>query len=117
MGPDIFRRFPKWLRGKNLSTNSGDERVASFGLWVGKIPWSRKWQPTSVLPQESHGQRSLAGSSQWSHKESDITEQLNVYILKILRRKLKEKLFRLFRYNIFDPKKYNTKFILIENLF
>ena len=27
--------------------------------WVGKIPWSRKWQPTPVfLPGESHGQRS-----------------------------------------------------------
>ena len=21
----------------------------SFDLWVGKIPWRRKWQPTSVL--------------------------------------------------------------------
>ena len=30
--------------------------------WVGKIPWRRKWQPTSVfLPGESHGQRSLEG--------------------------------------------------------
>ena len=30
--------------------------------WVGKIPWWRKWQPTPVfLPEEFHGQRSLAG--------------------------------------------------------
>ena len=30
--------------------------------WVGKIPWSRKWQPTPVsLPGESHGQGSLVG--------------------------------------------------------
>ena len=37
--------------------------------WVGKIPWSRKWQPTPVfLPGESHGQRSLAGYSPWCHK-------------------------------------------------
>ena len=29
--------------------------------WVGKIPWRRKWQPTSLfLPGEFHGQRSLA---------------------------------------------------------
>ena len=34
--------------------------------WVGKSPWRRKWQPTPVfLPGESHGQRSLAGSSLW----------------------------------------------------
>ena len=37
----------------------------------------RKWQPTAVfLPGESHGQRSLAGYSPWSRKESDTTEQL-----------------------------------------
>ena len=33
-----------------------------FNPWVGKIPWRRAWQPTSVFfPGESHGQRSLAG--------------------------------------------------------
>ena len=29
------------------------------------------------LPGEFHGQRSLAGYSPWSHKESDTTYQLN----------------------------------------
>ena len=42
--------------------------------WVGKISWRGKWQPTpAFLPGESHGQRSLAGYSPWSHKESDTT--------------------------------------------
>ena len=28
--------------------------------WVGKIPWRRKWQPTSLfLPGKSHGRRNL----------------------------------------------------------
>ena len=41
-----------------------------FDLWVGKIPWRRKWQPTPVfLPGKSHRQRSLAGCSPWSHKK------------------------------------------------
>ena len=32
--------------------------------WIGKIPWRREWQPTSVfLPEKSLGQRSLAGYS------------------------------------------------------
>ena len=32
-------------------------------LWVRKIPWSRKWQPTAVfLPWKCHGQRSLVGN-------------------------------------------------------
>ena len=31
-------------------------------------------QPIVILPGESHGQRSLAGSSPCGHKESDTTE-------------------------------------------
>ena len=42
-------------------------RKHGFNRWVRKIPWRRKWQPTSVLlPGKSHGQRSLAGYSLWS---------------------------------------------------
>ena len=49
-----------------------------FSPSVWKIPWRREWQPTPVsLPRESHGQRSLAGCSPWSCKESDTTERLN----------------------------------------
>ena len=34
----------------------------TFDPWVMKIPWRRAGQPTPVfLPEESHGQRSLAG--------------------------------------------------------
>ena len=46
---------------KNSPVNSGD-----LGLipGSGKIPWRRKWQHTSIfLPEEFHGQRSLAGYS------------------------------------------------------
>ena len=47
-----------------------------FNPWVDKIPWRRKWQPTLVfLPGESHGQKSLAGYSPWSHKELATTER------------------------------------------
>ena len=43
-------------------------------LWVGKIPWGKKWQPTAVfLPGESHGQRSLEGCGPQGRKESDMT--------------------------------------------
>ena len=48
-----------------------------FNLWVGNIPWSRKWQLAPVfLPGKSLGWRSLANYSPWGHKESDVTEQL-----------------------------------------
>ena len=50
-------------------------RRPGFDPWVGKIPWRRAWQPTSVfLPGDSHGQRSLADYSPWGRKESDTIE-------------------------------------------
>ena len=46
-----------------------------FNSWVLKIPWRRAWQSTPVfLPEESHGQRSLAGYSPQGCKELDMTE-------------------------------------------
>ena len=48
----LIMTFPGGSEVKKLPANAGD--------WVGKIPWSRKWQPTPVfLPGESHGQGSL----------------------------------------------------------
>ena len=45
--------------------------------WIGKIPWSRKWQPMPVfLCRKFHGQRSLTGYSPRGHKELDTTERL-----------------------------------------
>ena len=59
---------------KNLSAML-ETRVQSLG-W--EDPWRREWQPTLVfLTGESHGLRSLAGYSSWSHKESDVTEHTN----------------------------------------
>ena len=61
----IHGGLPRWLRGKQLTCQCWR---CAFNPWVGKIPWSRKWQPTpGFLPGESHGQRSLAGYP-WGHK-------------------------------------------------
>ena len=50
-------------------------RRCRFSPCVGKMPWSRKWQPNPVfLPGESHGQRRLEGYIPWGCKESDTTE-------------------------------------------
>ena len=58
---------------KNPSANVSHKRHR-FDPWVGKIPWRRKWQSTSIfLPRKSYGQRSLAGYSAWGHKETDTT--------------------------------------------
>ena len=50
-----------------------------FHPWVGKIPWRREWQPTSVFfLGEFHGQRSLAGYSPKKKKKLDMTEQTSL---------------------------------------
>ena len=55
-------------------------RRSGFSLWVGKIPWRRKWQPTPVLlPGKFYGLRSLVGYCPWDRKESDMTEWLHFH--------------------------------------
>ena len=51
--------FPRGSVVKNPPANAGDR----FSPWVGKLSWSRKWQPTPVfLPEKFHGQRSLVAT-------------------------------------------------------
>ena len=68
--------FPDGSANKDSASNSAV--TGDMGLLpgsVGKIPWRRTWQATSVfLPGKAHGWRSLAGYSPWGHKEPDMTE-------------------------------------------
>ena len=67
--------FPGGSVGKESACQYRRRKRYRFDLWVRKISWRRKWQPTSVfLLGESHGQRSLVGYSPLSRKESDMTE-------------------------------------------
>ena len=60
LGSELVCGFPGGSHGKESACNAGDS---------GLIPWRRVWLPTPVfLPGASHGQRSLAGYSQWGHK-------------------------------------------------
>ena len=60
-------------------------RKLRFDPWVGKIPGSRKWQPTPVfLPGKSNGQRSQAGYIPWGHKELDMTEHTHIHTEKCI---------------------------------
>ena len=61
--------------GKESTCQCRRCKRCGFNPWVGKTPWSRKWQPDPVfLPGKFHGQRSLVGYSPWGRKESDTTE-------------------------------------------
>ena len=72
------RGFPGGSVIKNPSANAGDIGDSGFNPSVGKIPWSRKWQPTPVfLPRKFHGQRRLVGYSPWGGKELDMSENHN----------------------------------------
>ena len=88
-----LHRLPRWHSGKESACQCKRCRKPGFDTWVRKIPWRRKWHPTSVFfPGKSHGQRSLVGYSPWGRKKLDMTERphfhfphflsvyLNVYI-------------------------------------
>ena len=84
-----------------------------FNPWVGKILWSRKWQPTSIfLPGKFHGQRSLTGYTSWGHKETGLSAHIHTernsdlenYVLKKL-----VPLFFLETFNVFNHLKKETK--------
>ena len=67
--------LPRWLSGERTCLQDRRHQRCGFDSWIGKIPWRRAQQPTPVfLPGESHGERSLAGYSPWSHKKSNMIE-------------------------------------------
>ena len=70
---------------KNPPANAGGIRDAGSVPGSGRSPGGgRARQPTPVfLPGESHGQRSLAGFSPLSFKESDMTGKLNTITYSI----------------------------------
>ena len=67
--------FPGGSLVKNLPATAGD---AGSSPGLGRFPWRRKWQPTSVfLPGKSKGQWDLVDYSPWGCKELDTTKRLN----------------------------------------
>ena len=73
----IIKGVPQVAVGKESTCQCRRHERHKFNPWVGKIPWSRKWQPTPVFLPE-YGQKSLAGYSPWSCKESDMTEHTHI---------------------------------------
>ena len=72
-----FFKFPLYYPG-GISGKEPTCQCWRHETQVGKIPWRRAWQPTTVfLTAEYHGQRSLVGYSPWDHKELDMTQRLH----------------------------------------
>ena len=70
--------LPWWLRWQRIHLQC---RRPRFDPWVRKILWRREWLLTPVfLPGEFYAQKSLAGYNLWVHTESDMTEQLTLFM-------------------------------------
>ena len=52
--------LPRWLSGKGTTCQCRKHR---FNLWLGNVPWRRKWQPTSYSCLENPMDRSVVGHS------------------------------------------------------
>ena len=69
-----IKHFLGGASGKESVCQCRSHNRCGFNPYVGKIPWSRKWQPAPVfLPGKFRGQRSLA-SYKPMRLQSDITE-------------------------------------------
>ena len=81
----LLRGFQAGSVVENLPANAGDRRC-KCSPWAGKMPCRGKRQLTPVfLPGKFHGQRSLVGCSLWGREELDMTEQLNVIHMHLLK--------------------------------
>ena len=79
-------RVPRWHSGKETASQWSRHRAPGFNLWVRKILWRRKWQPTPVfLPGKFHGQRILVGFSPWGLKDLDTAKHLSKQTKKTVR--------------------------------
>ena len=70
-----FSSSPGFSGGTSGKEPAYQYRRPGFDPWVGKIPWRRAWQSTSVfLPGKSPRTQEPGGLQAWGHKESDMTE-------------------------------------------
>ena len=59
--------LPGGASGKESACQCRRCKRRGFNPWVGKIPWSRKWQPLQYSCLENTGQRTLVGLQRVRH--------------------------------------------------
>ena len=62
----LDRRLPRWCSGKEYTCQSRRCKRLWFDLWVGKIPWNRKWQSTPYSCLENCLENSLDTGAWWA---------------------------------------------------
>ena len=75
--------LPRWHGGKESALQCRKCKRCGFDPWVGKIPWSRGWQPTPVfLPGEFRGQRNLVDYIVHGVRYNSVTKQQCPFLLQ-----------------------------------
>ena len=75
--------LPRWHGGKESARQCRKCKRCGFDPWVGKIPWSRGWQPTPVfLPGEFCGQRNLVDYIAYGVRYNSVTKQQCPFLLQ-----------------------------------
>ena len=74
--------LPRWCSAKESTCWYRRHKKCGFDPWVGKIPWSRKWQPTLVfLPRKFHGQRNLGATAHRVEKsQTGLSTRMHIHI-------------------------------------
>ena len=75
--------LPRRHSGKDAACQRRKHKRCGFDPWVGKIPWSRRWQPTPVFsPGKFHGQRSLVDYIVHGVRYDSVTKQQCPFLLQ-----------------------------------
>ena len=72
--------LPWWLSSKESTCNAGDHlqsRRHRFSLWVKKIPWRRKRQPSPIFLPKIPWTEEPGGPQSMESQEQDLTQGLN----------------------------------------
>ena len=59
---------------ETLGASAGDVRDAGSISGLGRFPWRRKWQPTTLFVPGKFQTEEPGDYSPWGYKESDMTE-------------------------------------------
>ena len=77
--------FPGGPGGKETAYQYRRHKKSEFDPWVGKIPWSRKWQPTPVfLSGKSMDRGAWQAPVLGAAKELDTTEHTHKHVVAYL---------------------------------
>ena len=75
-----YPQIPLWYSKKYFKLKTSEKLQPDIYGLIEYMFQRRQWHPTPVLlPEKSHGRRSLVGCSPWGCKESDTTERLHFH--------------------------------------